>query len=232
MLPRRHRGLERRRSVTGPLRHGQPWGRPPTGPPDAEVAGDDADLARFVAGNRGAMVRFRPSVRSDVARALGLGPDAAGTTEVALDTLVLDTGATAVNAVIVGRPPDRLRWTSRHLSTSITVDGRLWFENLATTVVVASGQFVHGADLVPRGHPGDGWAEVQVYELARKERSAMRRRLASGTHVPHPRIHTTRARHVEIELARPVPLEVDGHRQGRTRRLSVTLDPGAVRLLV
>jgi diacylglycerol kinase family enzyme len=218
--------------LTGPLRHGQPWGQPPTGPPDADVAGDDADLARFAERNPGALVRFRPSSRSDIARALGLGPDAVGRTEVALDTLALDTDVRAVNAIIVGTPPDRLRWTTRCASLSITVDGRPWFAGSATTVVVASGQFVRGADLVPRGHPGDGWAEVQAYALDRNERRAMRRRLDSGTHVPHPRTTAGRTRAVEIEIDRPLPLEVDGHTKGLTRRLSVTLDPGAIRLLI
>ena len=222
--------------MTGPLRHGQPWGHPSTAPPDVDVSGDDSDLSDAAARHPGALVRFRPSPRSDIARALGLGPDAVASTEVALDALALESDAigatTAVNAVVVGRPPDRLRWTTRHASISITVDGRLWFEDPATTVVVASGQFLRGADLIPRGHPGDGWVEVQVYELARDERRAMRRRLPSGTHVPHPHIHTTRVRRVEIQVDRPVPLEVDGRPRGKTRRLSVTLVPEAIRVLV
>lgn len=218
--------------MTRPLRRGQPWGHPPTGPPDVEIAGDDADLADAAVRRPAGLVRFRPSPRSDLARALGLGSDATGTTEVTIDALTLDSGVKAVNAIIVGRPPDRLRWTTRQASISITVDGRLWFEDPATTVVVASGQFVRGADLVPRGHPGDGWAEVQLYALARNERRAMRRRLSSGTHLPHPHIHTTRARHIEIETARVMPLEVDGRRKGRTRRVAVDLVPEAIRLLI
>jgi YegS C-terminal NAD kinase beta sandwich-like domain len=218
--------------VTGPLRHGQPWGHPPTGPPDVEIAGDDADLADVTLRHPDALVRFRPAPTSDLGRALGLSPDAAGTTEVTLDALAFDTNGRAVNAVIVGRPPDRVRWTTRPASVSVTIDGRRWFAGLATTVVVASGQFVRGADLVPRGHPGDGWAEVQVYALTRNERGAMRRRLPSGTHLPHPRIKTGRARRVEISVDRALPLEVDGRDRARTRQLSVALVPEAIRLLV
>jgi YegS C-terminal NAD kinase beta sandwich-like domain len=220
--------------VTRPIRRGQPWGQPATGPPDLELAGDDADLAESVARNPGALARYRPSPESDIARALGLAPDAAGTTEVALDALALDGGGggTAMNAVVVGRPPDRLRWTTPNASITVTIGGRSWFTGPATTVVVASGQFLRGADLVPRGHPGDGWAEVQVYTLARKERRPMRRRLVTGTHVPHPRVHTARARGVEIEVDRAIPLEVDGRARGRTRQLTVTLVPGAIRVLV
>jgi hypothetical protein len=224
--------------VTRPLRPGEPWGHAASGPPDVEVAGDDGDLAAVAASHPGALVRYRPSPRSDLARALGLAPDGAGTTEVALDALAIDPDEAAVNAVdavnvvVLGPPPDRLRWTARASHVTVRVDGRAWFSGRATTVVVANGQFLRGTDIVPRGHPGDGWAEVQVYALARRARRGMRRRLPTGTHVPHPAVRSGRARRVDIEVARPLPVEVDGRPQGRKGRLVVTLVPAAIRLLV
>ena len=62
------------------------------------------------------------------------------------------------------------------------------FHGPCTTVVIATGQFRHGLDLVPRGHPGDGRAEVQIYAVPGRERRELRVRLATGTHVPHPKI--------------------------------------------
>lgn len=223
--------------MSGPLRHGQPWGHPASGPPDLEITGDDVDLAEATARHPGALARFRPSPESDIARAVGLQRATAGTIEVALDALTLDDGGehggtVAVNAVVVGRAPDRLRWMTRATRLEVRVDGRSWFAGAATTVVIASGQYLRGADLVPRGHPGDGRVEVQVYALARDERGPMRHRLPSGTHVPHPRIHTTRAQHVEVETRRALLLEVDGRPRGRIRRLGVTLVPEAIRILI
>jgi hypothetical protein len=219
--------------VTRPLRRGDPWGHAASGPPDLDVAGDDADLAAVTMRDRGALVRFRPSPRSDIARALGLGPASTGATEVAIDALEIDADDCAVNAVVLGAPPDRLRWIARAPDITVRVDGRPWFRGRATTVVVASGQFLRGADVVPRGHPGDGWAEVQVYALTRRARRPMRRRLPTGTHVPHPGIRAGRARRVEVEVAgRALTVEVDGRPRGRTTRLGVTLVPAAVRLLV
>ena len=117
------------------------------------------------------------------------------------------------------------------LRLNVQLDGRPWFEGRATTVVVANGQFVRGADLVPRGHPGDGWAEVQVYTLGRRERAEMRRRLPTGTHVPHPRILGGRARRIEV-AARAFPVEIDGHRRRGSGRLEVTVVPASIRLLI
>jgi YegS C-terminal NAD kinase beta sandwich-like domain len=228
--------------VTRPLRHGEPWGHTATSPPDIEVEGDDTDLVATAVSRPAALVRFRPTPRSDLARALGLGSDGSGATEVAIDALAIDPDDSAVdpvraldavNAVVLGPPPDRLRWTARAADITVRVDGRAWFSGSATTVVVANGQFLRGADLVPRGHPGDGWAEVQVYALGRRARRGMRRRLPSGTHLPHPDVRAGRARRVEIEVrGRRLPVEVDGRTQGRTARLVVTLVPAAIRLLV
>jgi hypothetical protein len=230
--------------VIRPLRHGEPWGHAATGPPDVEVTGDDADLAASGANRPGALVRFHPAPGSDLARALGLGPDATGTTEVAIDALAVRVAvdgqpvregdeSAAVNAVVVGAPPDRLRWRTRAARVNVQLDGRRWFEGRATTVVVANGQFLRGADLVPRGHPGDGWAEVQVYALGRRERAEMRRRLPTGTHVPHPRIVAGRARRIDIEIAaRRLPVEIDGRRRGGSGRLEVTLVPASIRLVI
>ena len=225
--------------MTRPLRHGEPWGHAASGPPDVEITGDDTDLAVSVASHPGALVRFRPSPSSDVARALGLGPEVTGTTEVAIDTLAVRVGGTdagdqlpAVNAVVLGPPPDRLHWSARAPRTTVRIDGRSWFAGPATTVVVANGQFLRTADLVPRGHPGDGWAEVQVFALGRRERAEMRRRLPTGTHVPHSRIAAGRARSVDVEVATRLPVEVDGRRRGRSDRLEVTLVAASLRLLI
>jgi diacylglycerol kinase family enzyme len=230
--------------VTHPFRRGEPWGRAASGPPDVELAGDDADLGALATRHPGALVRFRPSPRSDLARALGLPSEGAVATEVAIDVLAVETdgsavagagvtAVTAVNAVVLGPAPDRLRWSAHAAPVSVTVDGRRWFGGRATTVVVANGQFLRGDDVVPRGHPGDGRAEVQVYALARRERRPMRRRLTTGTHVPHPRVHGGHARRVEVEVAgRELPLEVDGRPHGRTDRLVATVVPGAIRLLL
>jgi diacylglycerol kinase family enzyme len=139
----------------------------------------------------------------------------------------------AINAVVLGAAPDRVRWWSRDVSIEVVLDGRERFRGRATTVLVANGQYLRGADIVPRGHPGDGRAEVQVYALSRGERRAMRRRLAQGAHVPHPRIRELSGRRIEVRVAgRGLPLEVDGVGRGRHRELTVEVVPETVRVLL
>lgn len=220
------------------IRKGEPWGDPVSGPPDREVSGSDLDLAAAVAAAPGALLRFRPDATSDLGPAVGLAPSPSGqpdhdeTTELTMDALALAEHGLAVNAVVLGVAPDRLGRFSRASEMRVTVDGRMWFAERATTFVCATGQFLRGCDLVPRGHPGDGRAEVQAYLLAPGERRAMRARLPGGGHVPHPRIRQGSGRRIELTAAAPMPLEVDGEARGHVTGLVVEVVPGAYRLLV
>ena len=201
--------------------------------PTCRCEGDDAALAAAAGRHRGELIRFVPKPSSDIARALGLsieGP--VGATEIPLDALELDDGTTVSNAAVVGVPPDRLGRRRRRRPVRVEVDGRVVFDGPATSVVVATGQFVRGADLVPRGHPGDGRLEVQVYALDPGQRAPMRRRLVVGTHVPHPGITEASGRQVVVVTQRPWPLELDAHRAEHRSRLSLSVVPGAYRLLV
>jgi hypothetical protein len=217
------------------IRKGQPWGTPVAGPVEAEGSGDDVALARLVAAHPGARLAFTPDTRSDLARTIGLAPGSRRdpvTTEVALDALRADDGTLVVSTIVLGVPPDRLRRWHRLRRVQIEMDGRIVFEGQATTVVIANGQHLRGNDVVPRGHPGDGRLEVHVYALEPRERAEMRRRLRTGTHVPHPRITTTSGRAVKITSPRPLARETDGREQGRATDLTVELVPAAYRLLI
>jgi len=222
------------------IEKGVPWGHPASRPADFVVVGDDAALAAAVIARPHARVAFQPTQGSDFARAVGIAvdatPDPEPTTELPCDVLRIVTASgdtTAVNMLVVGVAPDRQRWTSPSPSVRVTVDGRVLHEGPATAVVVANGQYLRGADVVPRGHPGDGRAEVHVYTLTRSERRRMRERLPRGEQVPHPRIATTNGRSIVVDgLGRPVAVEVDGAPTGTTPTVSVTVTPAAFSLLL
>ena len=217
------------------MRPGEEWGGPPApGTPVREVAGDDATLA--AAATPEVVLRIAPGTGADLARALGLPATGPGTTVVACDLIDVTTPGSparpAANVVVSGRAPDALRPWHRRRPVTVTVDGRPVHTGPATGVVIANGQFLRGADLVPRGHPGDGRLEVQVYGLRPGERGPMRRRLPTGDHVPHPRIVGATGRRVEVRWTRPVPVEADGHPGDPATVLVAAVRPGALRVLV
>jgi YegS C-terminal NAD kinase beta sandwich-like domain len=115
----------------------------------------------------------------------------------------------------------------------VTVDGRAVHDAPATAVVVASGQYLRGNDVVPRGHPGDGRAEVQVYAVPRGPRAGVRDRLPQGVHLPHPDITQSSGRRVEVLTGdRPVALEVDGVATPGARRVVVEIVPEAFLIVI
>ncbi len=239
------------------IRPGHDWGTAADGAPDVEVAGDDTDLAAAVAAHSCALIRFSPSPRSDLARAVGLDPRRNESSDASpgpplgpssdespdesgpgagfalpLDALRLGDGALCVNMAVSGTPPDRLRRLSRRVFVTVVVDGTPWFSGRATTVVIATGEFLRGRDVVPRGHPGDGRAEIQVYAAEPGERAGMRARLGTGTHVPHPRIAQRVGRRIEVRWARPRPLEIDGRAHSGVAVCTFETLPAAYRLLL
>ena len=222
---------------------GRPWERPASGPAEWHVSGDDATLAAAVRQHPGARVEFRPGPDSDLARALGLherrasDPEADGPTlELELDALRVvadDREHFAVNLVVVGVAPDRAGWRTPSPALRVRVGDRVVHDGPATGVVVASGQYLRGSDVVPRGHPGDGRAEIQVYAVGRGERAGVRARLPQGVHLPHPDITQTTGRHVEIRADRgDLPLEIDGVAAPAAGLVTVDVVPGAFLLVV
>ena len=220
------------------IKPGEPWGSPTTADPDLEFAGPDAALARAVTAAAGALVRFWPDRTSDLARAIGVAPglpSVPGGTELPVDAIRLTGGAEhrlACNMSVLGPPPDRLGWSAPSAALEVVVNGEPWFSGRATTVVIATGQFLRGHDLVPRGHPGDGRIEVQVYALERRERRGMRARLATGAHLPHPRISSRTGRRVEVRSSRELALEIDGEAAPPVTELTAEVVPAAYRLLI
>jgi hypothetical protein len=222
------------------IEKGEPWERPAPGPATWHVEGDDAALAAAVRDQPGARVGFRPDATSDLARALGVHATSSGLADGSLDLPVDALRVTAddrelfaVNMVVVGTAPDRTGWFTGAPDLRVEVDGRVAHDGSATSVVVASGQYLRGNDVVPRGHPGDGRAEVQVYAVPRGQRAGVRSRLPQGVHLPHPDIIQTSGRRVSVVAGgRPVGLEVDGLPGPPAVRITVEIVPEAFLIVV
>lgn len=214
---------------------GQEWGTPLTVPVDEEVLGTDAMLAAQYVARPDAIIGFLPTGNSDLARTLGLPTDVYARTPTHLRPLdVIDAGrdGVAVNAVVFGIAPDLLGWGSTAATIVVEVDGDEVFRGRSTTVIVASGQFVNGNDLVPRGHPGDGRLEVQAYHFSRSERKKLREKIRNGSHLPHRKIRERSGRTVRITSSKPLPLALDGRSGGTVTSVEITVRPGALQLAV
>ena len=222
------------------------WITPLSAAPDTDVYGSDALLASELAEHGRTddettpVIWFHPT-STDIGRTIGILPTEdlnsnegnAPQRAVPMDALREHELGMAVNHVICGNPPDFLGWGSSNASFTVEVDGKQVFRGRASSVVIATGQFVRGHDLLPKGHPGDGFAEVQVYALRRNERRRFRMRLELGTHLPHPRIVEAKGKHVRVQIkGRPFPVEADSNSWGAVQQLEVTVVPQAYYLAI
>jgi hypothetical protein len=215
------------------IKRGEEWSKPRSGDVATQVSGNDADLAAAIHNLAPAsLVQYMPTAHSDLARAIGLNDGACLTNEVALDALRVTDEITACNMAVIGTPPDHLRRRSPRSEIRVEIDDVGDLVAGASTVVVAIGQFLRGNDVVPRGHPGDGRAEVQIFSVEPGKERAMRRRLATGAHVPGPGIIQRTGRKIQIQASRPLALEVDGVAREPTDRLELEVLPDRYRLLI
>jgi len=114
----------------------------------------------------------------------------------------------------------------------VEIDGEE-HSQLANNVLVGNGRFLAGGmRMFPEAEPDDGlldvlvWGDVTKLDLARNMH-----RLYRGTHVGHPKLQVTRARHVRVSMDQPLPVELDGEQPGSTP-ISFEVAPAALRLRV
>jgi len=202
------------------IKPGEAWGRSVPCPPDLMVVHSDAELAVTLSQQRGPHVAV---CSGDLARTLGVTPEGRGSIEqrttlnefpIDLLEVRLDGGEEPIIACahVVARSP----WTNAH-----------WLRGRVLAVMNA--EFIGEWDVAPRGHPNDGRVEVFEVEssMSVRERLAARRRLPTGTHVPHPRIASRSVRSGSWEFERPLEVVVDGRCHGRAVALSITVVPDA-----
>lgn len=127
----------------------------------------------------------------------------------------------------------RLLWGFRCHDAVLKLDGSRTVESKTILVAVALGT-TYGARfrLAPRAVLDDGlfdvvWSE----EIGRGEVLKLIPRAFGSTLPDHPKVHTERAREVEIEMAEGVPAHVDGEILEPTRNFHARVLPGALRVV-
>lgn len=123
----------------------------------------------------------------------------------------------------LGRP--RRRYT-------VTIDGMRIRRHAQTVLVANLGRVTGGLELVPGADPESGRLQVAILrartlsDFAHLAWSALRGKVKSDSLLEvHP------GREILIETDRPQPVQIDGNEAGSTRRLSVTIEPGALHMV-
>ena len=104
-----------------------------------------------------------------------------------------------------------------------------WLRGPITAVMNA--QFIGGWDVAPRSHPNDGVVDVLVISMGLGDRMKARKRLATGTHVPHPFIAQRRVSTAEFRL-RPTKIWLDGELVTTLTDFIITVEPDALTIVL
>ena len=134
------------------------------------------------------------------------------------------------------------RWAWGILLGSALIDGRIhWFVAhlvarrswwIGRVIAVMNAEWLGRWDLGPRAHPGDGLLDISDATLSFGDRLKARRRLPTGTHLPHPGIETDRVGAWQVELQPALDVWLDGERIARARNLSIRVEPEALTVVV
>ena len=201
------------------IRPGEPWGREVPFPDDLHVVADDRALALELASSGGRAVAV---ASGDILRTLG-NPTLTGRTtlnELPIDLIEfrLDDGDEPGHACahLVVRSP---WWRGGWLRGQV--------------LLVMNCEFRGDWDVAPRGHPNDGRVETFRIDttFGVRGRLAARRRVTTGTHVPHPAIATGSIRTTTWSFPAPMEVIADSCAVGRARTIALTVLPDAGLLL-
>ncbi len=188
------------------IRKGEDWGEVVAAPAElVDVTSDAALAARLARGDHGPL-----RVRSgDLLATVGSPASGATVRRLPIDVLRVEADGTTWRAV------------------AHVVARRSWWRGpvLAVMNVDRLGRW----DVAPRAHPNDGRADVVEVDAAMGVRARWQasKRLPSGTHVPHPQLHTRRITEATWSFEQPLRLWVDGVDRGTARELRVTVEPDA-----
>ncbi len=201
-----------------PIEKGRAWGEHGPLPDAGVVVRTDADARGVVerARRAGEPVPALGLLGGDLCRTLGGTGDEARLRSAEAIRLPVDLGAVLIDG--------RLHWFIAHL-----VARRSWWRG--RLVAAMNAEWLGRWDVAPRSHPGDGLLDlVEVApSMTIGDRFKARRRLPAGAHVPHPRITTRRVGAVQLDLAPPLSVWLDGERVApAARTLSIRIEPDAV----
>ena len=197
----------------------QLWGKPGPLPTDGVVVRSDAEArARVEAARR---LEVPPPVigllGGDLAKTVGGRGDLERLRSPDAMTLPTDLGSALIDG--------KLHWFVAHL----VVRDRFW---RGRVVAVMNAQWIGRWDVAPKSHPNDGLLDVFDGQLGFDDRLKARKRLLTGTHVPHRAIAQSRVSAIQVVLDRPTPVWLDGEQVGRASTLSIRVEPDALTCVV
>jgi hypothetical protein len=197
------------------IRRGQPWGIPADMSDDVLVVKNNQVLSNTDRTRRIVLTG------GDIARSLGnpvVPVVGSACTEVAIDAMLCDITTTdsrsilavAASSIVVGS-----YWRGRHL-------------------IVSNAGWIGDSNVAPRAHPNDGKVEMLAItsHMSLRQRILARRRMQTGTHLPHPDLSSMQIATQSIVRQNEERLMIDGRKIDNWASISIRVEPDYWRVLV
>jgi len=202
------------------IERGSDWGRGSPLPGGAFVASSDSELRHHVETHKRAGDAMSPIglVGGDLWSTMGAP---IGGPQRLYDNRALTAPVDIASVLLDGRQ----FWFCSHL-----VARRSWWRG--RVFVVMNAEWIGAWDVATRSHPNDGRLDIYETEMAVTERLKARRRLKSGSHVPHPDISYRSVTAYQTTFDPPMDVRLDGERIGRFKNLTLRVEPDALQVTV
>ena len=201
------------------VERGRPWGRVAPLPADGVIVRSDRDAAAVVACARARGIEL-PTIGllgGDLCKTLGGTGDESrlrGSDAITLPIDVAEADVDGRTHVFLAHVVARRSWWT----------GRVW--------VAMNAEWVGDWDVAPRAHPGDGLLDTLDVSMSLRDRVKARRRLATGTHVPHPAIAQQRRGDAEVTFDSALGIWIDGLRVADATSLAVRVTGEVIDVVV
>lgn len=202
------------------VRPNRDWGELGRLPPDAVVAATDREAGRLIerAWEGGRALPSVALVGGDLRRALGGRRDQ---DDLRRDDDVFGAPIDVGALVLDGR---RFAFVAHLIARSRWWSGPLF--------AVMNSEWLGAWIVAPRAHPGDGFFDLVEARLPIGDRLEARRRLPTGTHVPHPSIGVRKITTADLDFGTTRSIYVDGELVGKAAGMRIECHRGALHAYV
>lgn len=202
------------------IKPGDDWGWDAPLPTESPVFGTDAELRGHIETHRrrGAEVPGVGLIGGDLWTTLGA--PAGG-----VDRVHSPAARTAPVDIVSVLLDGRQFWFASHL-----VARKSWWKG--RVVVVLNAEWLGSWDLGPRSHPNDGRVDIYETTMSMSERWKSRKRLQTGTHLPHPDISSRKVKAFQTTLDPQLEVRLDGESVGECRQITLRVEPDALHVTV
>ena len=196
------------------IEKGKEWGEPGVVPPETVSVLSDAQLA---ASDPTGMysVRFGDLFYSvGQPRELGIGDQCV---VAPIDALECELTVNSKQVVV--------------LAASSILIGTWWRKSW---IAVTNAEWIGPYNIAPRSHPNDGRCEVLEFssKMPLQQRWLARRKMRTGTHVPHPQIETRSVRTASFDIPSSSGVLIDSVKYSQVTHISVRVIPDYWRIII